>query len=178
MLVIGLQIHHTHNLKRIHTIYCIHSVSNKLLEITLSDQSNTIKYIDKFTGYNWIPNNEIIIPDIIPGSTIYKSNVFEFTESTYNINLDHFSPTARYKEKRPIWLFVGPSGAGKSFIANQVANSMSVYETDVDLVLPDVIIHDIIVIGNRFNHTVDNVKAKCVNHMENMNEYIIVKFDS
>lgn len=101
------------------------------------------------------------------------------------VNLDLFKKTSRYKDKRPVWIFKGPSGLGKSFLAHVMTayhsfnehycdvffGHFSVYETDAHEELGD-INDDIIVIGNKYIHSVDAV----LRHIQGDVEPIIVDF--
>lgn len=61
-----------------------------------------------------------------------------------------FEKTPRMMEKRPVWIFAGASGLGKSTIGRFLElQGKIVYETDSDLRLPNVIMADVIVAGNR-----------------------------
>lgn len=61
-----------------------------------------------------------------------------------------FEKTPRMMEKRPVWIFVGGSGLGKSTIGRFLElQGKVVYETDSDQRLPNVIMADVIVAGNR-----------------------------
>lgn len=85
-----------------------------------------------------------------------------------------FEETNRNKEKRPVWIFKGKSALGKSYLAGIIANSgrmKSVYETDEHEKL-DKIHEDIIVVGNRYSYSIEEVK----NHIEGDCEIILVDF--
>ena len=61
-----------------------------------------------------------------------------------------------------VWIFKGDSGLGKSYIAGIIANSdraKTVYETDTHEEL-DTIEADIIVIGNKYNHSLEEIESK------------------
>ena len=61
-----------------------------------------------------------------------------------------FEKTARVMEKRPVWIFAGVSGLGKSTLGMLLASQGKiVYETDANKELPELIMADIIVAGNR-----------------------------
>lgn len=61
-----------------------------------------------------------------------------------------FEKTPRIMERRPVWIFAGASGLGKSTIGRFLElQGKIVYETDSDLRLPNVIMADVIVAGNR-----------------------------
>ena len=61
-----------------------------------------------------------------------------------------FEKTPRIMEGRPVWIFAGDSGLGKSTIGRFLElQGKIVYETDSDQRLPNVIMADVIVAGNR-----------------------------
>lgn len=61
-----------------------------------------------------------------------------------------FEKTPRMMEKRPVWIFAGASGLGKSTIGRFLElQGKVVYETDSDQRLPNSIMADVIVAGNR-----------------------------
>ena len=65
-------------------------------------------------------------------------------------------------DKRPVWIFKGDSGLGKSYIAGIIANSdraKTVYETDAHEEL-DTIEADIIVVGNKYEHSFEEIESK------------------
>jgi len=61
--------------------------------------------------------------------------------------------------KRYVHIFQGTSGLGKSYLANLIQGK-SVYETDSNDTLPDIINEDIIVLGNKYPFTIEEVKAR------------------
>lgn len=61
-----------------------------------------------------------------------------------------FEKTPRMMEKRPVWIFAGDSGLGKSTLGRFLElQGKVVYETDSDQRLPNMIMADVIVAGNR-----------------------------
>lgn len=61
-----------------------------------------------------------------------------------------FEKTARIMEKRPVWIFAGDSALGKSTLGRFLElQGKIVYETDSDQRLPNIIMADVIVAGNR-----------------------------
>lgn len=61
-----------------------------------------------------------------------------------------FEKTPRMMEKRPVWIFAGDSALGKSTLGRFLElQGKIVYETDSDQRLPNVIMADVIVAGNR-----------------------------
>jgi len=75
-------------------------------------------------------------------------------------------------QKRNVWVFMGKSNIGKSFLAHRL-EGFSVFETDCSLQLPSEIIHDIVVLGNKYKHSLKEVKKRLP---ENVN-LIVVNFN-
>ena len=79
-------------------------------------------------------------------------------------------------EKRPVWIFAGASGLGKSTLGMLLASQGKViYETDANKELPELILADIIVAGNR--HKDLTMKELCKHLPEDVNP-ILVEFSS
>lgn len=71
-----------------------------------------------------------------------------------------FKPTARFKSIPQVYVFHGPSGIGKSYLGMHL-ESLSVYETDKDIKLPDNLNeYEVIILGNRSGFTLNDVKQK------------------
>lgn len=79
----------------------------------------------------------------------------------------------RIKEKRPVWIFKGGSGLGKSYISSFCRDFKNIYETDCSESLPDVIYSDIIVLGNKYKFSEDEIKLRLFGECE----VIIVDFN-
>lgn len=78
----------------------------------------------------------------------------------YSINMDLFTPTPRARKKHPIYLFKGNSAIGKSYLAHELERS-KIYETDSSNTLPQKIICDVIVFGNRKkDFTIDEIAKR------------------
>lgn len=123
----------------------------------------------KFNGYTHKP-----IKDVYIELTITKDNniddcnyngVFEFSYDGgdsyypcgyYHINMDLFRANARAKDRMPVWVFTGDSGVGKSYIASQLKD-LIVFETDSVEELPNEIIANVIVLGNKYNYTLEDI---------------------
>jgi len=94
--------------------------------------------------------------------------VFKFSEcgsdnyypcGFFKIKYDLFTKSARYMPDRVVYIFQGPSGYGKTYLTSKMTD-LDVYETDSTCVLPDVIYADVVVIGNRYHHTLDEVRKR------------------
>lgn len=147
-----------------------------------------IEYIDSFEGYDYKPIKELIIDDITNEkiedfnddedvdienevfSVSYNGGDFYYPCGFYEVNMNLFRKTARAKEKRPVWILRGNSNLGKSFLSHKTG--LTVYETDCNELLPAQITEDIIVIGNKYSFTVNEVIDKLFGD----NEIILVDF--
>lgn len=79
-----------------------------------------------------------------------------------------FEKTPRIMKKRPVWIFAGGSGLGKSTIGRFLElQGKVVYETDSDLRLPNIIMADVIVAGNRNKSlSIDDICARLPDGVE------------
>lgn len=79
-----------------------------------------------------------------------------------------FEKTPRMMEGRPVWIFAGDSGLGKSTIGRFLElQGKVVYETDSDQRLPNMIMADVIVVGNRNKSLVlDDICARLPDGVE------------
>lgn len=76
----------------------------------------------------------------------------------YKVNIDLFKATKRYDDKRHVYIFQGQSGIGKSHISH-LLNDKIIFETDTYSKLPKKIKADIIVIGNKYSYTIEDIKS-------------------
>ena len=107
-------------------------------EDTIYNATNDIFYVDDDGDDCWYPSGGVGITEEL------------------------FTETNRMMDKRPVWIFKGNSGLGKSYIAGIIANSdrmKTVYETDAHEEL-GVIEADIIVVGNKYNHSLEEIESK------------------
>ena len=131
--------------------------------------------VKRFNGYTHIPKQPIEIDDYLPNFQSDTDNeVFTITEDGgdyyypsggYIVNMDLFKETVRAKTLRPVWIFKGKSNAGKSFLASKL-NDLDVYETDSNENLPSSITASVVVCGNKYNHSIDEIKAKLFGEVE------------
>lgn len=85
-----------------------------------------------------------------------------------NLCEEMFEKTPRMMEKRPVWIFAGGSGLGKSTIGRFLElQGKIIYETDSDQRLPNMIMADVIVAGNRNKSlTIDDICARLPDEVE------------
>jgi len=149
-----------------------------------------VKQINNFQPFTHVPKKKIEIKmplkidhdNIEVTSQVFENQVFKFDNigedeyypnGTYAINFDLFKKTPRFKQDRVVWIWTGPSGLGKTFLSSKMVN-LEVYETDFSNKLPNVIYADIIIIGNKYKFTIDDVKTKIFGKAQ----VIISKFES
>ena len=104
-----------------------------------------------------------------PNREYASTNIFQvknfgdeyYPAGTLDVNLDLFDELPRAMQSKPTWIFVGESGLGKSTLGTILMNAdLWVYETDKDEELPNEILADVVVIGNKYDHTLDDVKDR------------------
>lgn len=130
-----------------------------------------LKEVDNFKNTTHAPIKDLVIDikaeDMFEGMDlendifkIYDSGDYYYPYAKLNFNLDLFKSTNRRLEKRPVWLFIGESNIGKSYLASMIGDNefKKVYETDSNEQLPDKIIADVIVKGNKYNFTIEDIK--------------------
>lgn len=89
------------------------------------------------------------------------------------VNVKDFLVATPRAHKRPIvWLLVGQSGCGKSFLAQYLSKNhltseihtspfnLTVYETDSSNSLPDRLMHNVVVVGNRNQFSLDEIRSR------------------
>lgn len=131
--------------------------------------------VKKFNGYTHIPKELLNIDDIQPNFDGDTSNdVFSvdcdggdnyYPSGGYDVKMELFKETERAKNLRPVWIFKGKSNSGKSFLASKLTE-LEVYETDSNEVLPDSIVASVIVLGNKYDFTIDAIKEKLFGEVE------------
>lgn len=134
-----------------------------------------ITEVKKFNGYTFIPKELLTIEDIEPNfDGDISNNVFSvdydggdsyYPSGRYNVNMQLFKETIRNKNLRPVWIFKGKSNSGKSFLASKL-NEIDVYETDSNEALPESIIASVIVLGNKYDFNLEDVKSKIFGEAE------------
>lgn len=106
---------------------------------------------------------------------LYDCGDYYYPCAGFEFNMDLFKPTNRRLVNRPVWLFIGESNIGKSYLASIIAENeyKTVYETDSNEQLPNEIIADVIVKGNKYDFSIEDIKDSIFGEYE----LIIVNFD-
>jgi len=148
-----------------------------------------IKKVSSFAGVTHVPISDLYFDlDILidlgeKEINDVENNIFSLDSNggdyyypggSATVNMELFKEINRNKEKRPVWVFIGDSVAGKSYLSTIIANGdyhKSVYETDAHENI-DQISDDIIVIGNKYPYTLEDIKS----HIIGEHEVILVDF--
>ena len=135
-----------------------------------------VEDIDKFPPFGYKANENIPAinindteDDIHRGDGFYNE-VFDisynggdsyYPSGGYRIDMQFFTKTKRANDKRLVWLFKGKSALGKSFLAGAM-QGLKVYETDINEELPEKLEADVVVVGNKYKHTLRDIKKKII----------------
>lgn len=169
-------------------ILCGITTEGEKVEITLSEEHGEcgsgwttaswahieVNKVDRFSGYTYKAVEELSIDSFNDESDYIDNDVFTvnydggdsyYPGGWYKVNMDLFKESVRHKEKRPVWLFEGNSNLGKSFLASKLKD-LFVYETDSNETLPESIIADVIVFGNKYPHNIADIKSRIFGEYE------------
>lgn len=144
-----------------------------------------IDEVSEFANKTHIPTNKLYIDiDVKKICDDIDNDVFRYSDDggdnyypcgSVNVNIDLFKPTVRNMKKRPVWLFKGGSNLGKSYLGYKINKNefVSVYETDSSDGLPSKIKESIIILGNKYNYSVEEINNKIFGE----HELIVVDFN-
>lgn len=151
-----------------------------------------IDIVTEFANKTHIPINKLSIYIDVDNYNNYEdeedcnihNEVFSYSEvggdgyypcGSISVNIDLFKPTIRSIEKRPVWLFKGNSNLGKSYLGHKINKDkfVNVYETDSSDCLPSKIKESIIILGNKYNYSVEEINNKIFGE----HELIVVDFN-
>ena len=130
---------------------------------TASWGSMKVEMLKRPEPFQYTPKGVLTIPDNLgdfPEEDI-ENDVFSvsydggdewYPSGGYTVNEELFAKNPRAKSKRPVWIFEGKSGSGKTFLSGKLQD-LSVYETDSSEDLPDKILADVVVKGNKYSFT-------------------------
>lgn len=146
------------------------AVRNHIKTICLIDDSGDKYTVDSINGWQKVNRFPIMHYRVKPYTSL--SEVFDLS-SDY-VNMDYFELKSRFSEiKRKIWIFKGASLTGKTFLSNMLW--VNKYETDLDPQLPDIFYEEVIVLGNKYNFTVEDVVSRI--YEKDLVDIIIVDFN-
>ena len=151
------------------------------LENAYLDKRNETICFDKVTDSTKNEDDEDGIDDWYDADI--SNNVFSYSENGndeyypagyVNVNMDLFTEGKRAFNDRPVWIFYGDSASGKSTLGYYLSENKVVLETDSleESKLPDKIWADIIVVGNKYNITVQDIAP----HLPEGTEIVSVNF--
>lgn len=133
-----------------------------------------LKEVKRFVGTSYLP---IKIFSIIldTNKKEHYNEAFDFNETNIIIKYENFKKTNRLKKIRPVWIIRGQSGLGKSYLTSMLFNNsnLTIYETDSNSKLADIICEDIIVVGNKYNFSIEDIEKNIYGEHES----IIISFD-
>lgn len=136
--------------------------------ICLIDESGQ-KYIETQQGLKKVKNFPLIHYRVQEYQNV--QDVYDFNHN--KINMDYFKLNPRFKNlKRKVWIFKGGSLLGKKFLSDKI--DLNKYETDTSQNLPKVLNQEIIVIGNKYHFTIEDIVSRIKN--KDFIEFIIVDF--
>tara|TARA_S200002703_G_scaffold82470_1_gene71079 strand:- start:7 stop:639 length:633 start_codon:yes stop_codon:yes gene_type:complete len=129
------------------------------------------EYVDSFGGYTHKPVGKLKI-DFNPNKNNHENDVFNvkydggdvyYPCGGFTINLSLFVSLPRKIDVRPTFIWKGSSGIGKSFLANRFKDDVVVFETDAFDTLPENIVADVVVLGNKHSYTVEDITNRLTN---------------
>lgn len=144
---------------------------NEKYEISLKDLKR--KKVLTFIAPNYLSISRLNIRDemleYFKNQQPFILSEISFIDKKYDINFGNISLNSRYfknvetirnSNKRLVWIFYGRSGIGKSYLANYLSDIKSIYETDSSESLPNYIEDDIIVVGNKYKYSLEDIKER------------------
>ena len=136
-----------------------------------------IEPVDNFRPWNYKPKQQIILENISIKEMNSPDFSCEYFQWSYDggdgyyptgyveVNMDYFEELPRNMKKRPVWIFKGYSGLGKTSLAIQLENE-DVYDTDISSKLPECITESVVVLGNKYGHTLEDIKTRLFDNPE------------
>ena len=136
-----------------------------------------IKPVNNFRPWNYKPKQQIILENISIKEMNFPDFSCEYFQWSYDggdryyptgyvdVNMTCFEELPRNMKKRPVWIFKGYSGLGKTSLAIQLENE-DVYDTDISSKLPECITESIVVLGNKYGHTLEDIKTRLFGNPE------------
>lgn len=156
-IIVGLKQHFT--ISGIEYIICLRKNNDKY-ELTLPNKEQIkVSCFGAFTHYPIGDNTDIFLGN----EEEFECKWFSFNK----VKLENFKKTSRGFSKHPVWIFYGRSNLGKSFLAHKL--NMVVFEADSCEKLPEKIIADIVVIGNKHTHEIDDIKNRIDGQLVDVN---------
>lgn len=136
-----------------------------------------IEPVDNFRPWNYKPKQQIILENISIKEMNSPDFSCEYFQWSYDggdryyptgyveVDMNYFEELPRNMKKRPVWIFKGYSGLGKTSLAIQLENE-DVYDTDISSKLPECITESVVVLGNKYGHTLEDIKTRLFGNPE------------
>ena len=136
-----------------------------------------IEPVDNFCPWNYKPKQRIILENISIKEMNSPDFSCEYFQWSYDggdryyptgyveVDMTCFEELPRNMKKRPVWIFKGCSGLGKTSLAIQLENE-DVYDTDISSKLPECITESVVVLGNKYDHTLEDIKTRLFGNPE------------
>ena len=169
--IIGLKIHNHLQDDEIYKeyIFCLlfeddtrHELSIRIINSTIIYDLVLVKIFGALTHFPKRITQSLKIQDLV-----------SLTDENFHVNFDKLRSTHRGFDKVPLWIFRGASGLGKSFLAHNLHN-FRIFETDSTPILPDIITDDIVVLGNKYPYTIEDIIIRANNRNVIINTFELV----
>ena len=129
------------------------------------------KFVNDFGSYTHTPISDITfsldIAECKQSELVTVNNIFNvdtcggdeyYPSGSVSVNEELFIASNRYVGKPFVHIVHGDSNSGKSFLSHQL--DKSIYETDNSEELPSEIKAEIIVVGNKYLHSLGDIKKR------------------
>ena len=177
MKILGLKLIYYVKYMESHIRFILYGLTDNKEKISIEiDKENLkIKYVSSFNGLALLPKDGSLIKiphenDLAELESLLLTNKDNYYRLILN-NIDLFTKTTKFKDKRPVWFFKGSNYKGKNYIADKT--TISKYIIDEYNFIPDLIECDIIVCPDKYIIPDSIIKSKCIGN----NEYISVLFE-
>lgn len=136
-----------------------------------------MELVNNFRPWNYKPKQRIILENISIKEMDSSDFSCEYFQWSYDggdgyyptgyvdVDMNYFEELPRNMKKRPVWIFKGYSGLGKTSLAIQLENE-DVYDTDISSKLPECITESVVVLGNKYGHTLEDIKTRLFGNPE------------
>lgn len=114
-------------------------------------------YIEQPDGY--YDGKIFTLSDILTVSDVGGDQYYPNGHMEYDLDTK-FSLPVREFSSVPVWIFKGDSGSGKTFLSTMLKPHMELFDTDKHDTLPDEIVADIVVIGNKHGYEVKDIEDR------------------
>lgn len=137
---------------------------------------NTFRQVGAFISPTYLLKRKtpLTFEEIFSKRLKESSSFLSFDRTKFDLDLEECSidssffnkATHRQKELQPIWIFRGDSFLGKSYLATFIASDKTIYETDISNILPSKLNYDVIVLGNKYKFSKEDLEERISNDRE------------